>query len=208
MEWWSAVLVAVVIQRCIVPRLTCPRLDEGDEPPDFTGLGTGAHLVLVAVFAGVVAFAGARSGAPVWPWWPYVALGAPLAVIDLRTTWLPNQLMHPLLVATALGLALHAVRHPSSALAGLVGAACAFGAFHLVWRVSRSFGYGDVRLAAAVGAVSGIGGLEAWLYALFAGTMLGAVAAIGHHFAGRGVSAYGPWLWLGPPAAALVVTGW
>ena len=88
----------------------------------------------------------------------------------------------------------------------------AFGLFHLVWRFSSTFGYGDVRLVAIVGAVGALRGLDGWLVALLCGTLLGAMWGMGHALARRGTDrpahfAYGPALWLGP-IAAVGLSGW
>ena len=94
----------------------------------------------------------------------------------------------------------------------VAGGAVAFVLFHLVWRFSSAFGYGDVRLAAIVGAVGALRGIDGWLLALLCGTTLGALWGVVHALMRRGTDrpahfAYGPALWLGP-IAAVAVSGW
>jgi len=109
----------------------------------------------------------------------------------------------------AVGLAMTALLAPGSTAAGVIGALAAFGLFWLVWRFSRNFGFGDVRLGLLVGAAAGSMGLQAWTTALLAGTLVGAGWAIVHALRGRAADPfpYGPALWLGPIAAAALAGG-
>lgn len=204
-----AVAVALVVQRIVTVRLRRPHVDVDDLPPDFSSMGSPLNMLLVAVFATVGAFGAHHASTPLWPWLGYIALGAPLIVVDLRTTYLPNQLMYPLWGAVGLGLLASCLApgwQPlllAAALGGVAGYAC----FWLVWRTSSSFGYGDVRLAAAVGAIAGMGGITFWLMSLTAATALGAIVALIARAFGRHVVAYGPWLWLGPAIAVWLPTG-
>lgn len=200
------VLGAVTVQWLAVPRLRTPILAADDPVPDFTPLGRWPHLLAVACLAALVAVGPLRADDP-WPWIGYAVLGAPLAMVDWRTTYLPNQLMWPLWAAMAAGLGVVALRSPATALAGLVGAVAAHAAFWLVWRVSSSFGFGDVRLAAAAGAVAGLTGATAWAVAMVAATFLGAIAAVVTATRGGRTFPYGPWLWLGPVVGHWL-TGW
>lgn len=203
----TAVAVAAVVQLVAVPKLRQPHLEAGEEAPDFNGLGTAAHVLLVVAFSALGGLAAWHSPTPVWPWLGYVALGAPLVVVDLRTTYLPNQLMYPLWAAVGAGVAGTVITDPAAAVASVLGGVAGFGCFWLVWRMSSSFGFGDVRLAAAMGAVAGAAGITSWLTALVAATATGAVAAIVARARGAAVFPYGPWLWLGPVLAAWVPTG-
>lgn len=203
----TAVAVAAAVQLVAVPKLRQPLLDAGEEAPDFTGLGTAAHVLWAVAFAALGGLAAWHAPTPVWPWLGYVALGAPLVVVDLRTTYLPNQLMYPLWAAVGIGLVASAATDARAALAGLVGALAGYAWFWCVWRMSSAFGFGDVRLAAAAGAVAGLAGLTGWLTSLVVATAIGAVAAIIARAGGRTVVPYGPWLWLGPIVATWLPTG-
>ena len=84
---------------------------------------------------------------------------------------------------------------------GLFGAAAVGGLFHLLWAWSRGgLGYGDVRLMAAVGAVTALEGAMFAGWSVFAGTLLGAIWGLVHTaIRGRGVPfPYGPALLAGP----------
>ena len=203
----STVAVAVLVQRLVVPKLGLPHVDDGEEAPDFTGLGSTSNLLLVLAFATLGGLAAWHTHTPVWPWLGYIALGAPLVVVDLRTTYLPNQLMYPLWAAAGVGLAASATTDARAAIAGVVGAFSGYAWFWCVWRMSSTFGFGDVRLAAAAGAVAGMSGMTGWLTSLVVATAIGAVAAIIARASGRTVFPYGPWLWLGPVVAAWLPTG-
>lgn len=205
--WGTSVVVAALIQRHGVPRIHGVQVDEGDPPPDFAQLGRWAHVTAVA-FLTAVAGSALLAAQPrlLWAWAAYVAFGAPLVYVDLRTTYLPNRLMHPLWAALAAGLIVAAVGEPWLLARAAAGAAAGFGLLWCVWRFSRNFGFGDVRLGAAVGALAGASGAVSWGYAFVLGTMLGAVVAVAAAAAGRRVIPYGPWLWAGPLLAA--ATGW
>lgn len=202
-----AVALACLLHLGVTPRLRRPHVAEGEEAPDFTQLRTGWNLLLVTLFAVLGGLSAWHSPTTLWPWLGYVALGAPLAIVDLRTTYLPNQLMYPLWAVVGAGVAASAFTDPAAALSSLVGGAVGFAFFWVVWRMSSSFGFGDVRLAAAMGAVAGAAGLTSWLTALVAATTMGAVAAIVAKARAEGVFPYGPWLWLGPVAAVWLPTG-
>lgn len=206
----GAVFVAVSIQWWWVPRLRTPQVDEGDEPPTFTGLGSLPHLAGAAFFAAAAASLVFVSAPYLWALiFAYAAVGAPLMMVDLRTTYLPNQLMLPLWVAVAAGLIVAVFPYPVVALGGVIGAVAGYALFWLVWRFSSSFGFGDVRLAAAVGALAGTSGSMHWAVSMVLGTALGALAAIVAAAAfRRRTLPYGPWLWLGPVLGGWVATGW
>ncbi len=203
----TAVAVAAWVQRLVVPKLRQPHVSDGEEAPDFTRLGSISNLLLVLTFAALGALAAWHTSVPAWPWLGYIALGAPLVVVDLRTTYLPNQLMYPLWVAVGVGVAASAMTDVRIAIAGVVGALAGYAWFWCVWRMSSTFGFGDVRLAAAAGAVAGLTGMTGWLTSLVIATAIGAVAAIIARASGRIVFPYGPWLWLGPVGAAWLPTG-
>lgn len=200
--WGATVVVAVAVQRFLAPRLTA-FVDEGDEPPDFARLGTWRHAAVAGVLAAAAGSVLLVTPPQSWAaWFGYVALGAPLVHVDAHTTYLPNRLMYPFWAFVGAGVLVHSLQKPAVALASLVGAVAAYGVFWLVWRLSSSFGFGDVRLAAAIGAMAGPGGAVGWVWAFLVGTALGAVAAIASSVRGRRLLPYGPWLWLGPLVAA------
>ena len=77
--------------------------------------------------------------------------------------------------------------------------------FALLWWISRSIGFGDVRLAAMAGGLTGMWSMELWYTSLLAGSIAAACwgvtvslwrrrrpSPLGKAFA------YGPGLWLGP----------
>lgn len=199
--WISTVAVAVAVQRFVAPRLTA-FVEEGDERPDFSRLGTARHATVAGALAAAAGSVYLATPPEAWPaWFGYVALGAPLVYVDAHTTYLPNRLMYPMWVLVGAGVSLRAVADPWAGLASFVGAVAAYGVFWLVWRFSSSFGFGDVRLAAVIGAVAGPGGAVGWVWAFLVGTALGAVAAIAFTVRGRRLLPYGPWLWLGPLVA-------
>lgn len=216
MVWLVALLCAVSAAlhlRFVVPALQEPELEDGEPAPRYATLAPGRHVALLGVT--VLALSQVLHVIPTerfGVWFGFLGVGAALVWVDLRTTWLPRSLHRVCLAQVLLGSAWLAVLDWPTAAASLVGGAVAFLLFHLVWRFSSSFGYGDVRLAGVVGAVGALGGVEGWLAALLCGTALGALWGVAHALARRGTDrpahfAYGPALWLGPIAAA-AISGW
>ncbi|MHA7860881.1 A24 family peptidase [Tessaracoccus sp. Y36] len=207
MTWFMALATtasAGAVWWLIVPRL---RVDDPDAP-DF------AALVSWRTLLGVLGTAGAASGVlwlvPThhhWLWVPYLAVGVPLVAIDLLSTFLPKRLNALATALMAAGLAATAITDWRGAAAAALGAAGAFVFFYLAWRLSASLGFGDVRLALLIGAVSGLAGVGTWTTALLTGTALGAVHGIAHALWARRDAGrprhfpFGPALWLGPLAA-------
>jgi leader peptidase (prepilin peptidase)/N-methyltransferase len=124
---------------------------------------------------------------------------AALAATDFERHLLPNRLMYPALVlALALGWAWPASSWIGSWVATVEGGALALGLL-LVWSlIDRNLGFGDVKLAALLGLLSGI---TLTLTALAVAALAGGLAAlfmILFNKAGRGsLIAYGPYLALG-----------
>ena len=83
-------------------------------------------------------------------------------------------------------------------LAAALGALVVGGFFHLVWRLTGGLGYGDVRLAATIGAVTAMTSPTLVGAAVLTGTLLGAVTGVALRLAGRrGGFPYGPGLLAG-----------
>ncbi len=216
MTWLVALacaLSAAVHLRFVVPRLREPSVADGEPAPHYAQLAPFTHVLALAlmvfVLAQVLHFVPSdRLGS----WFGYLGAGAALVWVDLRTTWLPRTLNTICAAQIAAGLVWVAVQDWREALAALVGGLTALGLFHLVWRFTTALGYGDVRLAAAVGAMGALRGVDGWVMALLCGTLIGAVWAIAHALLrrrrqGPEYFAYGPALWLGP-IAAVAVSGW
>lgn len=195
--WW-----ALLVPRIQLRDPAAPKLDELVTPASIAAIG-----ILGVVLAQVLWLLPPTAW---WLWVPYLACGLPLVAVDALTTWLPRRLHLAALSALALGLLALAVAEPTAALAALIGAVAGYATLWLVWRLLPGLGFGDVRLAALIGAVGGLGGAMGWALALFLGTLLGALHGVAHavwaarrpdrprHFA------YGPALWLGPLLAVLV----
>lgn len=118
-----------------------------------------------------------------------------IALVDLRTRRIPNPLVLALLVCAALQVVL--LEQPwTLAVLGLLAAGGMFWLLHLVGR--GALGMGDVKLAAAIGALLGF---PAALYGLLLGMVLAGLAAAFLLLSGRAgrkdPMAYGPYLVLG-----------
>ena len=208
MVWLICVLVALVamaVWLTVVPRIRITADDSGDPPPDFRSLLTTPRTIVLALAA--LAASQILHLLPHEQWWlwaGYIAVGAPLVLVDAVTTWLPRRL-HLLLVAAMLpGLAWLAMSHWPSGVGALFGGAAGFLVLFLAWRIGSGLGFGDVRLAAPMGAVAGASGAGSWFYSLLAATVIGAVWAAIHVLRRRAnpqlpaYFPYGPALWLGP----------
>lgn len=161
---------------------------------------------LATLAAGAIAFG--ALGAEHWLAWASLTFVNVIAcAIDARTTWLPARLSHAGWFVAAAGAVVVALAQSSAwplVRAGL-GAAVVGGVFHLLWRVTGTFGYGDVRLAATIGAVTAM--VDAGLVgaSVLAGTALSAAVGVGYRLAGRRDGfPYGPGLLAGPFVALLV----
>lgn len=189
-------------------RITTPPTDES--VPHFFSLPTVPRTV--GLFVATVALSLVLHQLAPWQWllWvPYLAFGAPLVLVDALTTWLPKRLHYGVAATMVVGLGGLTAVDWRAAVAAVIGAAAAFGVFHLIWRLGSGLGYGDVRLAVLIGAVAGQAGMAMWITSLTAGIFIGALWALVHvarrrrrpqlpaHFP------YGPALWLGPFAAAV-----
>lgn len=139
-------------------------------------------------------------------WSALVSVNVLACAVDARTTWLPARLSRAGWALAAAGVLPVAVAQGSAwpLVASALGALALGGAFHLLWRVSGAFGYGDVRLAATIGAVTAPLGVELVWASVLAGTLAGALVGIGYRAGGRrGAFPYGPGLLAGPFLALL-----
>lgn len=199
---WGAILTAA---------LAAPVLRRLAEPPDpapdkvpyraLAGRWTAAAVGLTSAASGAVAY-GLTPPAHWLTWTSLTTVGALAVVIDARTTYLPRTLARLGWLIAALGVAWACVCEGTArgAVAAILGAATLGGFFHLVWRFTGALGYGDVRLMATVGAVTGPEGLDTVMAAALCGTTVGAVWALAHRArTPRGTPfPYGPALWAGP----------
>lgn len=212
-----------------VPRLAEPTVEVvGDEilaiKPRYDSLATPARTLIVIAIAAVCGFSSTL--APRWswgPWWVWSGSVATLAAVDQATTFLPVKLWRRCVaesaVALVAGMAITGPPH-LPALAGCVAvAAVSTGFFWLMWRLSSSLGYGDVRLSAGTGFLGATTGalaphpdvFQAGMTTLLASTVLGAVMAIVTTLIRRcrpspwgSAFAYGPALWAGPWVALAI----
>lgn len=166
-----------------------------------------------ALFAAVTAWALSVGKPELLPVLLYLAaVGLALAAIDIDLHRLPNALVLPsyLVVAAALSVASAATGDWWSLARAAFGAAALFG-FYLLLAVIHpaGMGFGDVKLAGVLGAVTGYIGWAAVIVGAFAGFVFGALIAIGMIIARRGTAStalpFGPFMLAG--AATGVVTG-
>lgn len=214
---WLVVLASAVSAAChlrwIVPRLREPAELDDDSLPAYATLGAPRHVAVLGVLVTAISLVVFRVPmAHHVAWIGYLGAGAALVWVDLRTTWLPRSLTLLCGTQVSMGVVVVAVTDWQSALTAMIGGLGSFTLFHLVWRFSGTFGYGDVRLAAIVGAMGGLNGIDGALMALLFGTLAGAVWGVVHSLRRRGRAgpkhfAYGPALWLGPILAQLI-SGW
>ena len=137
----------------------------------------------------------------------FVALAltcTPLVVIDFEVHRLPNRLVFTAAGAAAVLLTVAAaVRDEWTPwLRGVEGAAAVFAILFLLAFISpRSFGFGDVKLGAVLGAYLGWAGWVEVYYGIFAGFLLGAVVAVAllatRRASMKTALAFGPMLVLG-----------
>jgi len=160
-----------------------------EDPPDYRHLATvrlSAAVGLTAATAGVLVVSGVPI--PQWPLWVGLAtVGVLLGWIDAATTWLPLTPTHVLWSTTGLGLVAATLltaatgdpdwwRVPAGGLIGALGYA---GFLAAVWWVSRGqLGFGDVRLALALGAATGASSLATMFLAALLGTAAAGIWAV------------------------------
>ena len=191
--------------------LATPLILRALPPPEDAALGwsyatacTGWFAPIVGVTSGIT-LVGALCRAPpgARPAWAVLAtLGVLLAGIDARTGYLPKRLCWVAIALAAVAVGVGATvtgdwtMPVTSAAAGALGWAILL----LVWRLSRSLGFGDVRLAGLVGLVAGTIGVTQALGGIAVGAVLAAVAGVVRAFVTRRAASYpfGPFLVAGP----------
>jgi leader peptidase (prepilin peptidase)/N-methyltransferase len=124
-----------------------------------------------------------------------------LARIDVQTRLLPDALTRPLLWA---GLLFHWMGGWITLEDAVAGAAVGYGVLWLIWAAHRGFsgsdgiGFGDLKLAAAIGAWLGAGALP---WALLAASLAACMVAVVGRVRGRlkrfEALAFGPYLAMG-----------
>ncbi len=191
---WCAGLVSAHTMRRLVP---------GDDSAGPHGRVLAPDLLVQAGVALVWLLIPVVVAGPTWRWLVSGMLAVPLvqvAVTDLRTRY-----VYTVVAAAGLagGLVFGGVVHdaawwwgPVGALVGLLIFGLLYGLGRLVYRGGEPLARGDVTIAAMVGAIAG----PYVLTALFAGTLLSGVAALGVGLAARSRHAlmpYGPGLCLG-----------
>lgn len=115
------------------------------------------------------------------PWVVLATVGVVLALIDLRTTWLPRRLTRSGWLVMLLAVVLTAGLAGDSwvLVRGIAGGVAAGALYAIVWAVSRGgFGFGDVRFAVLVGAPAGTVSATLWVWALLLGTLVGGLIAV------------------------------
>lgn len=192
----SAALTPVVLR-------ALPEPDDPDGKPPYAALSTPR-------FHGTVGLAALVAGSVVtatlpwqhWPAWAALAtVGVLACTIDAHTTWLPLPLARAGWAVAAIGVLVVSLTSAAwtPALAAATGALVLGGLFHLLWRLTGAFGYGDVRLAATIGAVTALDSASLVMGSLVLGSATGAAIGLGHRLAGgRGPFPYGPGLLAGP----------
>lgn len=137
-------------------------------------------------------------------WFAWLALAVPCvvgALVDARTTYLPLPLARAGWLLAAVGAcALAIVTLSWTPLPGAALGATVVGGFLWVfWHFTGGFGFGDVRLAATIGAVTALTSLSLSFASLLIGCLIGAVWGIVHRTrVGSGPFPYGPSLLAGP----------
>ena len=151
---------------------------------------------------------------PDWRWPGWVVWSSAVAVliwVDARSTWWPiraSRFAEWTMALAVVGAALLTEGNWWSPILGaLLGASAAGAMFAIFWWLTGALGFGDVRLAALLGALTGMADLTSWSLSLLAGTLLalcwGLVTIAWRRYRpsplGR-TFAYGPGLWLGAHA--------
>lgn len=215
LDWLGAAAIALLltcVQLVIVARHPEPAADEPDaqykpryadlvQPP--TALALMAATLVCSVLLICWAPIQMRGVGLVWG-----SAALVLVAVDARTTWLPIRASQFTAAVLTLAIITAALQGPDGGrlvLQAALGATASGGVFALLWWISRSIGFGDVRLAAMTGGLTGMWSIELWSAGLLAGSIAAAGwgVAVGlwrrRHPSPLGKAfAYGPGLWLGP----------
>lgn len=209
----SALVVGLVLAVACGPilrRWPEPATQEPKTP--YAALATRGFAAAVGAAASAAVLIVVTTTPPhLWAAWASLAVVNVMAcAIDARTTWLPARLSQVGWAVAALGAIIAGLSTASwlPVAAAAAGALVVGGFFHLLWRITAALGYGDVRLAATIGAVTALTSPLLVGAALLAGTLLSALVGIALHLAGRrGGFPYGPGLLAGPFVALLLPAG-
>jgi len=172
----TLVVVAALLAGCAAGLLTRGTIERETDQPLHPAVPVAATGVLAAVVAWQVGWA--------WDLPAYLyfaAVSIPLAIIDLRTHRLPNQLTltaYPILTGLLLLPALAEGSWEDFGRAILAGAALLafFGILHVI--NPAGMGLGDVKLSGPMGALLGWGSWSTLMVGTLAGFLLGAVAGL------------------------------
>lgn len=208
---WSAAALALVAIHAlwVVPQLREPDDGVALGKRPYAELGTPVALTVLAATALASQLVTAIAPSELRPVWLVVGSSLlTLVWVDALTTWLPTTLLRLVAAEMTAALLVGAVlsSEPSTLLTrSLLGALASGITFWCVWKVSRGFGFGDVRLAPMIGAVAGTLGVSGWYTALLAGSIVGVIwGLLARRNPAPGTTngfAYGPALWVGPYAA-------
>jgi leader peptidase (prepilin peptidase) / N-methyltransferase len=161
---------------------TAPEPEPEPPPEQFADIAALPRLAVWAAVASAVAGVLVATGVG-WTWglvmWvPLVPVGVALALVDWRTRLLPTYVVRPAGIAlVVLALVGWVVTRDTAALErALIGGLVALVFFFLCFFIyPRGLGFGDVRLAGALGVALGWTGWGQWLVGLYSGFLLGGV---------------------------------
>lgn len=201
---------------CVVRRLPEPSIS--DAKPPYASLVRPLNALCAGALSAIAMSSFSLVAHPMWPlWWVQGSSLLVLVLVDLRTTYLPKVLMWlcaaQLMIALAVCLWISGLP-AGAALRALAGSGASGIFYWLIWHFSRgSIGFGDVRLAPALGLVSACHSWTMWWVALFAGSIIGAFWGVGvalwrrKHPSGWGKAfPYGPAMFAGNYCALIWVS--
>lgn len=207
----AGVVIAVFHAVVVLPRQPEPSPDTpgaGEKTP-YAQIASKGFVLICAGIAGACQLVAPIVPAPLRLGW--LVWGSAIVVliaVDALSTWMPRRLTWICLGGLAVGLVIGIGLGDAwwRLIPAVISALVVGGFFWLVWRIGAGLGFGDVRLALGLGAISGAYSASFAMTALVSGTIIGAVWAIAHRMIrgpGR-VFAYGPALWSGPYLALLI----
>lgn len=158
-----------------------------------------------AGFAAVVVLAWHRELLPLLPaWWYFVAIGIALSAIDIAVHRLPNPIVlpsYPVFLVLLIAASILSGDWWALARAGIGLGVLLLGYASLALLYPAGMGWGDVKLAGIIGAVTGYVGWAALIVGAFSAFALGAVMAVVVMALGRGTGKtalpFGPFMLLG-----------